>query len=223
MTIHKEGFIVIIVSYAVLALLGYLLYHFFGTRWYTWPFYTYFILHAIFTVCFFRNPARELHIEEAALIAPADGKIVIVEERFVEEYLGEPRIQVSIFMSIFNVHLNRYPIGGKVLYSEHHNGHFHVASHPKSSELHEHTTIVVDYQGTPILFRQIAGLIARRIVCYAKEGQMVQQGDEAGFIRFGSRVDIMLPIGSEINVKVGQKVKGGQTVIGRLPKGQDLK
>jgi phosphatidylserine decarboxylase len=141
--------------------------------------------------------------------------VVFIQEVFEQEYLNEYRIQVSVFMSIFNVHINWFPVGGTIEYVKHHNGHFHVAYHPKASENNEHTTIVMNKNGKKILFRQIAGYVARRIVCYAQVGKEVHQCTQAGFIKFGSRVDLLLPLDSQIEVKIGQKVKGGQTVIAR--------
>jgi len=170
----------------------------------------------IFVMCFFRVPKRVPVLEENAIIAPADGTIVIVKETVENEYLKDKCMQVSIFMSVFNVHINWFPISGVVEYFRYHRGKYLVAYHEKSSEKNERTTVVVNHKGTRILFRQIAGLIARRIVCYAKEGKIAEQGAEYGFIKFGSRIDIFLPLDATINVKEGEKVKGTQTVIAQL-------
>jgi len=170
----------------------------------------------VFVRYFFRVPKRTPVIEEDAIIAPADGTIIIVKETEENEFFKDKRLQVSVFMSVFNVHINWIPIGGIVEYCRYHPGKYLIAHYEKASENNERTTVVVNHNDTRILFRQIAGLIARRIVCYVKEGQTVQQGAEAGFIKFGSRVDIFLPLGTEINVKKGDKVKGSQTVIARL-------
>ena len=164
---------------------------------------------------FFRNPKRYTHQNPNQVIAPVDGKVVVIEEVFEKEYFKDKRLQVSIFMSPINVHVTRYAIGGKVLFSKYHPGKYLVAWHPKASEENERTTIVVQNEsfGT-ILYRQIAGALAKRIVNYAKEGMQVVQGTDAGFIKFGSRVDLFLPLDTKINVTLNQKVKGGETVVG---------
>ena len=163
---------------------------------------------------FFRNPKRETPINENHIIAPVDGKIVIIKEVYEKEYFKDLRIQVSIFMSPLNVHVTRYAISGKVKFSKYHPGKYLVAWHPKSSELNERTTIVIKNKTFgEVLYRQIAGAVARRIVNYAEEGTQVVQGEDAGFIKFGSRVDLLLPIECKIRVKIGQKVKGGITEI----------
>ena len=163
---------------------------------------------------FFRNPVRNTIINEKHIISPVDGKIVNIEKVFEKEYFKEDRIQVSIFMSPLNVHVTRYPMSGKVNYSKYHPGKYLVAWHPKSSEKNERTTIVLENKNFgEILYRQIAGAIARRIVNYAVVDQNVTQGKDAGFIKFGSRVDLFLPIGSKLNVELGQHVRGGEDVI----------
>ena len=183
--------------------------------WLSWVCYGLLIIFYIFFLFFFRKPNRALVLDDHAAIAPADGKVILIQEVFEPEYLKERRIQVSIFMNIFNVHINWYPVSGIIEYFKHHNGHFHVASHPKASEKNEHTTVVLNHHGQKILFRQIAGLIARRIVSYAKPNKEVLQCSQCGFIKFGSRVDLLLPLDAKIEVKVGQKVKGAQTLIAR--------
>ena len=163
---------------------------------------------------FFRNPVRNTIINEKHIISPVDGKIVNIEKVFEKEYFKEDRIQISIFMSPLNVHVTRYPMSGKVNYSKYHPGKYLVAWHPKSSEKNERTTIVLENKNFgEILYRQIAGAIARRIVNYAVVDQNVTQGKDAGFIKFGSRVDLFLPIGSNLNVELGQNVRGGEDVI----------
>ena len=163
---------------------------------------------------FFRNPVRNTIINEKHIISPVDGKIVNIEKVFEEEYFKEDRIQISIFMSPLNVHVTRYPMSGKVNYSKYHPGKYLVAWHPKSSEKNERTTIVLENKNFgEILYRQIAGAIARRIVNYAVVDQNVTQGKDAGFIKFGSRVDLFLPVGSNLNVELGQHVRGGEDVI----------
>lgn len=163
---------------------------------------------------FFRNPLRVVDIKDHHIIAPVDGKVVVIEEVYESEYFKEKRLQVSIFMSPINVHVTRYPSSGLIKFSKYHPGKYLVAWHPKASEENERTTVVIE---TPvfgeILYRQIAGALARRIVNYASEGMQVVQGTDAGFIKFGSRVDLYLPLGTEINVVLNQKAIGGKTII----------
>jgi phosphatidylserine decarboxylase len=166
---------------------------------------------------FFRNPSITPTLGDNLVISPADGKVVVIEEVEADEYFTDKRIQVSVFMSPFNVHVNRNPVGGLVKYFKYHQGKYLVAWHPKSSTENERTTTVIE---TPskreILFKQIAGALAKRIVWYVKEGQQVNQATEMGFIKFGSRVDLLLPLDSKIKVELNQKVKGGCTVIAEL-------
>ena len=166
---------------------------------------------------FFRNPKRVQTTGEYQIIAPADGKVVVIEEVYEPEYFKDKRLQVSIFMSPFNVHVNKYPISGLVKYVKYHKGLYLVAWHPKSSTDNERTTVVLQHSnGKEILIRQVAGALAKRIVCYTKENQTVTQNEELGFIKFGSRVDMYLPIGTKIDVAIQQVVKGGVTLIGTL-------
>ncbi|MBK8673641.1 MAG: phosphatidylserine decarboxylase family protein [Bacteroidetes bacterium] len=167
-----------------------------------------------FVLYFFRNPKRNIITDDNKIIAPADGKVVVIEEVDVDEYFSEKKIQVSIFMSPSNVHVNRTPIGGEVKYTAYHPGKYLVAWHPKSSTENERTTIVIDNGTVEVMMRQIAGKVARRIVYNLEEGDDVKQGLDFGFIKFGSRVDLFLPLDTKINVKLGQKVKGGITVVG---------
>jgi phosphatidylserine decarboxylase len=163
---------------------------------------------------FFRHPQRKTHRNDKQVISPADGKVVVIEETEEGEFLKDKRLQVSIFMSPFNVHVNRYPVSGQVTYCRYHPGLYLVAWHPKSSTENERTTIVIETGSKkPVLMRQIAGALARRIVCYPSQGWMVKQGEEMGFIKFGSRVDLFLPIGTKILVELNQKVRGGETVL----------
>jgi phosphatidylserine decarboxylase len=172
------------------------------------------LIVVILVLQFFRNPGRIVNLNESHVIAPVDGKVVVIEEVYEAEYFKEKRLQVSVFMSPINVHVTRYPISGKIKYSKYHPGKFLVAWHPKSSTENERTTVVVENNSFgQILYRQIAGALAKRIVNYAKEGTEVVQGEDAGFIKFGSRVDIFLPLGTEINVKLNQKAIGGKTII----------
>lgn len=167
---------------------------------------------------FFRHPERRITQADNTLVyAPADGKIVVIEETEEPEYFHEKRLQISIFMSPINVHVNRNPISGTVKYVKYHPGKYQVAWHPKSSTENERTTVVLDNGKSQILLRQIAGAMARRIVNYLKEGQQVEQGSEMGFIKFGSRVDVFLPLSAKVEVEIGQKVFGNQTVLAKLP------
>ena len=165
---------------------------------------------------FFRNPKRNTSLNEKTLVSPVDGKVVVIEEVFEKEYFKDQRLQVSIFMSPINVHVTRYPIGGKISFSKYHPGKYLVAWHPKASEENERTTVVVKNDGIEILYRQIAGALAKRIVNYAKEGEMVVQGSDSGFIKFGYRVDVYLPLGTKIDVNLNQKVRGGESIIATI-------
>lgn len=166
---------------------------------------------------FFRSPNIHIELNEKNVLCPADGKVVVIEETEESEFLKDKRIQVSVFMSPINVHVNRNPIGGVVSYFKYHKGKYLVAWHPKSSTENERTTIAIQNKnGVTILFRQIAGALARRIVWYVKEGDQVDQGAQFGFIKFGSRVDVFLPLGTKINVEIGEVVKGGRTVLAEL-------
>lgn len=163
---------------------------------------------------FFRNPKRAVDITDTHVIAPVDGKVVVIEEVYEPEYFKDKRLQVSIFMSPINVHVTRYPLNGLIKFSKYHPGKYLVAWHPKASEENERTTIVIENNNFgEVLYRQIAGALARRIVNYAQNGMQVVQGTDAGFIKFGSRVDIFFPLGTEINVKLNQKAIGGKTII----------
>jgi phosphatidylserine decarboxylase len=163
---------------------------------------------------FFRNPKRHTHQNDSHIIAPVDGKVVVIEEVFEKEFFKDKRLQVSIFMSPLNVHVTRYAISGIVKFSKYHPGKFLVAWHPKASEENERTTIVVENKKFGnILYRQIAGALAKRIVNYAKEGEKVVQGKDAGFIKFGSRVDLFLPLDTKLNIELNDTVKGGETIV----------
>ena len=176
------------------------------------------LLLFLFIISFFRIPNRLLTDDEEQIICPADGKVVVIEETTETEFLKDKRIQLSVFMSPVNVHINRNPITGVIKYFKYNPGKYLVAWHPKSSTENERTTIVIENSdGVAVLFRQIAGALARRIVWYVKEGDKVEQGQQFGFIKFGSRVDVFLPIGSQIKVELGQVVKGGRTILAELP------
>ena len=175
------------------------------------------LLLMIFFLRFFRIPSRELNYNENLLFSPADGKIVIIEETNEAEYFKDRRIQVSIFMSVWDVHINFFPVSGKVKFYKYHPGDYLIARHPKSSVLNERNTIVIETAtGKEILVRQIAGFVARKISCYCKEGDLVKQFDEIGFIKFGSRVDIFLPLGTEITAILGQHVSAKTDLIARI-------
>lgn len=215
MKIHKEGYRIIagtIIIWGVLAAAA----AFFLPGWAVGIVGLAAVLAILFVLRFFRVPTREYLKDDRAVYSPCDGTIVIIEETDVKEYLGERRIQVSVFMSVWNVHINWFPVGGTVDYYKYHSGKYLVAWHPKSSELNERTTTVVNTGKETILFRQIAGFVARRIVSYAKVGEPVAQNTQCGFIKFGSRVDLFLPLDAEICVKNGDKVVGTQTVLARL-------
>lgn len=215
--IHREGWKFVFTTFvAVLAInLGvrYLL------KWdesLTTPIFLLTFAFFCFIAYFFRNPKRDVITDDDKIICPADGKVVVIEEVYEPEYFEDKRLQVSIFMSPSNVHVNRTPIGGEVKYTKYHEGRYLVAWHPKSSTENERTSIVIDNGSVDVLIRQIAGKVARRIVYHLEEGDKVHQGMDFGFIKFGSRVDLFLPLDTRINVKIGQKVKGGITVIGEL-------
>jgi len=219
MTFHKEGY----TSLALCVLFIFVLNAAIQFYWpdataVKWIFYILSFVLFVIIVQFFRNPHFDITQDEKVVLCPADGKVVVIEEATETEFLKDKRIQVSVFMSPVNVHVNRNPISGVVKYFKYHPGKYLVAWHPKSSTENERTTVVTENSaGTPVLFRQIAGALARRIVWYVKEGDKVEQGDQFGFIKFGSRVDLFLPLGSKINVEIGEVVKGGRTVIAELP------
>lgn len=215
MTFHKEGIPSLIITIIVIAIINFLTHYFApGISIILWLGYALSAFLLITILQFFRSPNRSIVLNENHIIAPADGKVVVIEEVIETEYFKDKRIQVSIFMSPINVHVNRYPISGIVKFSKYHPGLFLVAWHPKSSTDNERTTIVVEHaNGESILFRQIAGALARRIVNYSKEGDTAIQGGEFGFIKFGSRVDLFLPLSAKVNVKLEETVLGRQTVI----------
>jgi phosphatidylserine decarboxylase len=218
MAIHKEGYKILIVGFVILLVLNIIV----GIVWsenylLKWAFLIFSVLIYIFVLFFFRLPARNLEPDPGLIYAPADGKVVVIEETIEKEYFRDNRLQISIFMSPFNMHSNRYPVSGLVKYVSYHPGNYMVAWHPKSSELNERSTVVIETAGgEEILVRQIAGAVARRIVTYAKKDQIVTQGDELGFIKFGSRVDIFLPLGTEIEVPILQQVKANKSIIAKI-------
>ncbi len=207
---HKEGHKIIIVSFLLSAIFTILIENFISTYNIKISLQTSVLLFFILILQFFRNPSRKTIIDPNKIIAPVDGKVVIIKEVFEKEYFKRKKLQVSIFMSPINVHVTRYAISGKVVLSKYHPGKYLVAWHPKSSEKNERTTIVIKSEVFgEILYRQIAGALARRIINYAKIGQNVIQGDDAGFIKFGSRVDLFLPLKTKIKVNLNDHVKGG--------------
>ena len=218
MTLHKEGTASIILALLFGALVNFCTYYFAPNTLWLQVFgivLSAFIL--IIILQFFRKPLFNIEKNDSILLAPADGKVVVIEEVEEPEFFKDKRIQVSIFMSPFNVHINRNPVTGIVKYAKYHPGLYLVAWHPKSSTENERTTVVYERaNGMQLLMRQIAGALARRIVYYVKEGDKVEQGEEMGFIKFGSRVDLFLPLGTKIEVKLNEVVKGGKTNIATL-------
>jgi len=217
--IHREGRKIIIAFLAFLVILN-IAFHYFmpEEKWLNLLLLVASLGGILFVMMFFRNPKRRLFIEEGAVIAPADGKVVVIEETYEGEYFKDKRLQISIFMSVKNVHVNRTPISGQVKYFKYHPGKYLLAWNPKSSTDNERTTFVIEDEddNMEILMRQIAGTVARRIKFYVDEGDEVTQGSEFGFIKFGSRVDLFLPLDAKVEVAEGDKVKGGQTVIARI-------
>ncbi|WP_435415791.1 phosphatidylserine decarboxylase family protein [Polaribacter aestuariivivens] len=213
---HKEGYKIIVIAF-ILAIAGILLAEkLLETNWLIKSIQVVIVFLLIIILQFFRNPKRATNIDETTIIAPVDGKVVVIEEVEEPEYFKDKRLQVSIFMSPINVHVTRYAMSGLVKYSKYHPGKYLVAWHPKASTENERTTIVIENDSFgEILYRQIAGALAKRIVNYAIEGETVIQGTDAGFIKFGSRVDLFLPLNTELTVKLGDKVKGGIQVIAK--------
>lgn len=217
--IHKEGWkIVLGTFFAVLSINLITNFIFNAGKTVSWFIFAVTFSIFAFVTYFFRNPKRNIITDDDKIICPADGKVVVIEEVYEPEYFEDKRLQVSVFMSPANVHVNRAPIAGEVKYSKYHDGKYLVAWHPKSSTENERTSLVIDNGSVDVLVRQIAGKVARRIVYYLNEGDTIEQGADFGFIKFGSRVDMFLPLDTKINVQLGQKVKGGITIIGELPK-----
>jgi len=216
MKVHKEGYLIIAIVFLLLFainLVGYSFFNSIGLYILLLPS----ILFFAFILRFFRVPNRKFDLKENSIYSPADGTIVAIEEVVENEFLNTKCIQVSVFMSVWNVHINWFPYSGVVKYFKYHPGNYYLAWHPKSSTHNERTSVVVERKdGLQVLMRQIAGAVARRIVCYAKEGNSVAQCDQLGFIKFGSRVDLFLPLDADIKVKLNQKVTGTQTVIAEV-------
>lgn len=218
MTIHREGIQTIVISAILFGAINLASFFFLS---YSYPWLSWFIFLAsivvwLFIVSFFRVPSRQMVTGEDSIICPADGKVVVIEEMYDEEYFKDKRLQISIFMSPANVHQNRNPVSGEVVYNQYHKGKYLVAWHPKSSTENERHTVVIKNQVGEVLVKQIAGAVARRIINYLKLGQKVEQGSEMGFIKFGSRVDVLLPLGSKVEVKLNQVVFGGITVLAKI-------
>ena len=218
MTIHREGYKSIAVGALAFAFINLCSFYFISAHefWLSGLIFLVTLAVLLFLVSFFRVPARRLSTGNDLVICPADGKVVVIEEITDEEYFKDKRLQISIFMSPANVHQNRNPIGGEVVYSKYHKGKYLVAWHPKSSTENERHSVVIRNSHGDVLVRQIAGAMARRIVNYLSVGQKVQQSAEMGFIKFGSRVDVLLPVGAAIEVQLNQVVQGGVTVLAKL-------
>ncbi|TXE07468.1 phosphatidylserine decarboxylase family protein [Gelidibacter salicanalis] len=211
---HKEGHKIVMISIALVVIAIMSIDYFVTLSWLRTTLMLLVIAFFLIILQFFRNPKRLGTLHDNHVLSPVDGKVVVIEEVFEKEFFKDKRIQVSVFMSPINVHVTRYPIGGKVVYSKYHPGKYLVAWHPKASEDNERTTVVVENQTFgQVLYRQIAGALAKRIVNYAKVDAMATQGADSGFIKFGSRVDLFLPLDADIKVELNQKVKGGISVI----------
>ena len=215
MTIHREGYRIIGISALLFGIINVLSFYFFDDqlRWVAFFILAITFCLLLFIMLFFRIPKRSLTFAENKIVAPADGKVVVIEEITDEEYFHDKRIQVSIFMSPVNVHVNRVPVSGTVVYNNYYKGKYMVAWHPKSSTLNERHSIVLENSNGLILIKQIAGAMAKRICNYAQPGKKFQQGEEFGFIKFGSRVDVLLPVDAKVEVQIGQMVRCGITVI----------
>jgi phosphatidylserine decarboxylase len=218
MTIHREGYQSIAIGALAFAFINLCSFYFISAHefWLSGLIFLVTLAVLLFLVSFFRVPARRLSTGDDLVICPADGKVVVIEEITDEEYFKDKRLQISIFMSPANVHQNRNPIGGEVVYSKYHKGKYLVAWHPKSSTENERHSVVIRNGHGEVLVRQIAGAMARRIVNYLSVGQKVQQSAEMGFIKFGSRVDVLLPVGTAVEVQLNQVVQGGVTVLAKL-------
>jgi phosphatidylserine decarboxylase len=211
---HKEGGKIILIATTITVIIFLLSHKLTSILWLEKTIQIITLIFLLLILQFFRNPNRRIQPNEKVVLAPVDGKVVVIEEVFEEEYFKDKRLQVSIFMSPINVHVTRYAVSGKIKYSKYHPGKYLVAWHPKASSENERTTVVIESKEFgEILYRQIAGALARRIVNYAEEGMQVQQGDDAGFIKFGSRVDLFFPLGTQIEVKLQQNAVGNLTVL----------
>jgi phosphatidylserine decarboxylase len=211
---HREGYTIILTSLFLGIVLSVLAYFFIENELLVRGVNLLILILMILVLQFFRNPKRNFSLNEEHVLSPVDGKVVVIEEVHEKEYFQDKRLQISVFMSPLNVHVTRYPLGGEVVYSKYHPGKYLVAWHPKSSEENERSTVVVrSEEFGDVLHRQIAGAMARRIINYAEQGDDVKQASDSGFIKFGSRVDVFLPLGTKVNVKLNQKVKGGISIL----------
>ncbi|NII24769.1 phosphatidylserine decarboxylase family protein [Pseudoflavitalea sp. X16] len=215
MTIHKEGYKSILITAIIFAVINLLSFYFisYNLPWLSWLIFVVTLGLLLFIISFFRVPNRQLTKGDNLVICPADGKVVVIEEVFDEEYFKDKRLQLSIFMSPANVHQNRNPVAGEVVYNQYHKGKYLVAWHPKSSTENERHSVVIRHAKGEILVKQIAGALAKRIINYLTVGQKVEQSAEYGFIKFGSRVDVLLPVGTKVNVQLNQTVQGGVTIL----------
>ena len=210
MTIHKEGFKTIAICFIAFAIFNLLSFYFisFSSPLLSWIIFIVTFVLLLFVISFFRIPKRTLTIDDGKIVSPCDGKVVVIEDTFDDEYFKEKRLQISIFMSPANVHVNRNAVSGKVVYSKYHKGKYLVAWHPKSSTENERHSVVIRQNDVEVMIKQIAGAVAKRIVNYLQVGQQVEQAAEMGFIKFGSRVDLLLPVGTKVLVELNQVVKG---------------
>jgi phosphatidylserine decarboxylase len=214
---HKEGHKIIFTTFIFVVASFLLIDNFIHQIWLQNTIYFLLLGFLILILQFFRNPKRKTVLNDTQVVSPVDGKVVVIEEVFEKEYFNDKRLQVSVFMSPLNVHVTRYPIGGNVVFSKYHPGKYLVAWHPKASEENERTTVVVENQTYgKVLYRQIAGALAKRIVNYAKINNQAIQGSDSGFIKFGSRVDLFLPLNTKIKVQLNQKVRGGESIIAEI-------
>lgn len=214
---HKEGHKIIFVTLVIVVAAFLLVDSFITLSWLRTLFLIVLLAFFILILQFFRNPKRLTSLNSKQVVSPVDGKIVVIEEVFEKEYFKDKRLQISVFMSPINVHVTRYPIGGNVIYSKYHPGKYLVAWHPKASEENERTTVVVENETYgKVLYRQIAGALAKRIVNYAKQNDKAVQGADSGFIKFGSRVDLFLPLDTKVKVQLNQKVRGGESIIAEI-------
>lgn len=218
MTIHKEGYKTILITAMIFAVVNLASFYFlsFYYPWLTWLLFLVTLALLLFIISFFRVPTRKVTLGEKLIVSPADGKVVVIEEVFDTEYFNDKRLQISIFMSPANVHQNHTPVNGEVVYSKYHKGKYLVAWNPKSSTENERHSVVIKNAAGEILVKQIAGAVAKRIINYLTVGQTIDQSSEMGFIKFGSRVDVLLPLGSKVLVNLNQHVQGGVTVLASL-------
>lgn len=218
MIIHREGYTSIAIGTIIFIVLNVISFYFLSPELPLagWAVFIITLFLLLFLISFFRVPNRKLTVSDGQIIAPADGKVVVIEEAVDDEYFKTKRLQVSIFMSPANVHVNRCPLSGQVVYNQYHKGKYLVAWHPKSSTENERHSVVIKKGNVEVLVKQIAGALAKRIVNYLEVGEEVEQNEEMGFIKFGSRVDLLLPVGTKVNVQLNQAVQGGVTVIATL-------